>query len=297
MTGPKKKKNKRKERGSDSSSKSPAAKKHHSTRDDDVSDSSDLDSDSDSDEDVVGLIKALSTQLKEQKKLLKEAAKKQEHFEEKFDERMGGMEERLASIDIRTAEQGKAINVVQRDIAEVQQTQKKYAKEVESLKSTLVSAENAVRQLEDKSNALERYSRRNNLRLVGIPEQDGENPADLVQGVLKDDLGMESVGLESAHRVGKARTIDGKKTRHLIFKLTRFTDKIAILQKKREALNGKDYYITDDLTDSDMEKKRALRPVMEEARKKHQSVKFVKGQLFIDQRRYVPPCNEGNDSG
>lgn len=286
MGGNKKRKTKRKDRGSDSSSKSPATKKH---KDEDSEDTDQSDSDSDQDEDIVGMIKVLSDQMKDQKKLLKEAARKQDQFEQKFDARMGEVEAKLAAIDIRTAEQGKAINVVQLDIAQVQQAQKTYAKDLDMLKASLASSENAVRQLEDKSNALERYSRRNNLRLVGIPEHEGENPAVLVLGVLKDDLGMENVTLETAHRVGKSRIIGGNNTRHLIFKVAKFPDKVAILQKKREALNGKTYYITDDLTDIDMERKRALKPVMEEARKKHQSVKFVKGQLYIDRRRYVPP--------
>ena len=68
----------------------------------------------------------------------------------------------------------------------------------------------------------------------------------LVQGVLKDDFKMESVELERAHRVGKSTKIDGKNTRHLIFKLLRYEDKVHILKNKREVLKDKPHYIVDD---------------------------------------------------
>ena len=54
---------------------------------------------------------------------------------------------------------------------------------------------------------------------------------------------MDSVAIQTAHRTGKAIPTgrDMPPTRHIIFKLMNFEDKISILKVKREALKDKRY--------------------------------------------------------
>ena len=62
------------------------------------------------------------------------------------------------------------------------------------------------------------------LTMVGVPESEGENTKQLVQGVLRDDLKMDSVAIQTAHRTGKAIPAgkDMPPTRHIILKLMSF---------------------------------------------------------------------------
>lgn len=173
----------------------------------------------------------------------------------------------------------------------MQNAHKSCTAELVQLKKALGTAQSTVYTLQDKTNSLERYSRRNNMRLVGIEETTGEDPMALVKAVLCDDFEMESPQVERAHRVGKPRQIDGKKTRHIIFKLRHFDDKLNILRKKWEVLKDKPHYIVDDLTDADLEAKQRLKPVMDEARRQKKTVKFSKGDVYINGALYRPQPN------
>eukprot|EP00058_Branchiostoma_floridae_P027930 XP_002613421.1 hypothetical protein BRAFLDRAFT_93791 [Branchiostoma floridae] len=64
--------------------------------------------------------------------------------------------------------------------------------------------------LAEKCNVLERFSRRNNFRLVGVPVSSGENCINVVSEILKNDFNLESATIERAHRDGKGfRDSDG----------------------------------------------------------------------------------------
>ena len=52
-------------------------------------------------------------------------------------------------------------------------------------------------------NNLERYSRRNNIRLVGYPETLGENTHEIVDTIFTEKFDIEDVELERVHRYGK----------------------------------------------------------------------------------------------
>ena len=127
-----------------------------------------------------------------------------------------------------------------------------------------------------------------------MPESEGENTTQLVQGVLRDDLKMDSVTIQTAHRTGKAIPAgrDMPPTRHIIFKLMNFEDKISLLKGKREALKDKKCYITEDLTQADIEAKKSVKPVMDAANQKGKKVRFREGKLFIDGKMYRPPHSD-----
>ena len=71
---------------------------------------------------------------------------------------------------------------------------------------------------------------------------------------------MDSVTIQTAHRTGKAIPAgrDMPPTRHIIFRLMNFEDKISILKGKREAEKGR----------------------------------FRQGKLFIDGKMYRPPHSD-----
>jgi hypothetical protein len=102
-------------------------------------------------------------------------------------------------------------------------------------------------------NKVERFTRRNNIRIVGYPESDGEKVKAIVDDIFTSKFGMENVEIERAHRDGKV--INGR-PRHILIKLLRYSDKVNIFTTWRVSLKGESYRIADDLTKVDLEEKR-----------------------------------------
>ena len=59
--------------------------------------------------------------------------------------------------------------------------------------------------------------------------------------------------VERAHRDG--RKVDGR-PRHVLVKMLSYRDKVEIMKKTREVLKGENFFIIDDLTQSDLQEKR-----------------------------------------
>ncbi|XP_065675873.1 uncharacterized protein LOC136092081 [Hydra vulgaris] len=110
--------------------------------------------------------------------------------------------------------------------------------ETKNNKSEFTYVKKKLREMEDRS-------RRNNLRVDGIKEEDNETWCDSEAKVLKlfdEQLGLKSIKIERAHRT---RLRNNKKPRTIVLKLLDFKDKIAIL-KKSSTLKGKNIYINED---------------------------------------------------
>ena len=107
----------------------------------------------------------------------------------------------------------------------------------------------SIENLEEKADYLENQSRRNNLRVEGLPETPGETWAGTeaaLRSALVTDLGLplsdvEKIDIERAHRVGKptATTTTATahrrwKTRAVVVKFNKFKDRDSILKKARD---------------------------------------------------------------
>ena len=124
-------------------------------------------------------------------------------------------------------------------------------------------------------NRLERKQRERNLRLVGYEERSGENCRDIVSDIVYEQLGVEAY-IEVAHRTGKKKD----RPRHIIFTVSSVHDKFHILMAQRY-LRDKNYFITEDLTHKDLERKRMLRPQIEKAKAEGHRWRFVNGKLYV----------------
>lgn len=122
--------------------------------------------------------------------------------------------------------------------AELSKIVKKYEVKIAEL-------EDKLQDTNDKLDGLEQYSRRNNLRIYGIPENAGENTADLVISVCKQylniDIGIDEV--DCSHRLGKAE--NGPKP--IIIKFCRRSVKQLVYRNKKK-LKGSKIVIREDLT-------------------------------------------------
>lgn len=123
---------------------------------------------------------------------------------------------------------------------------------IENLNSKVCNAEVKINALEKENENLgkrldriEQYSRRNNLRIFGLPELNGENTDAVIIDFFRDKLFLTfpPSALDRSHRVGKT----GQNPRAIIVKFCRYRDRELVFQKKKQ-LRGTNYVITEDLT-------------------------------------------------
>ena len=79
--------------------------------------------------------------------------------------------------------------------------------ENQRLRSRIINLEKKVISLEENSNSLEQYGRRNNLEITGIPDDvDDQKLEEKVIEILdKIDVNVSSKDVEACHRIGKSK--------------------------------------------------------------------------------------------
>lgn len=164
--------------------------------------------------------------------------------------------------------------------------------EVQEMKTEITTVKNAsddhqkrITGLEDRLNEMERYHRRWNLRLYGLPEQEGEDVKQRVIDICKAVIQNPEEDIRSqvdvCHRIGRR---ENGKTRPVI---TRFTsrstkEKVWKCAKNSEFLKTKKFKFGEDLTTKDKETRTKLWPQIEEARKQGRKAFFVGAKAIID---------------
>ncbi|KAJ8030140.1 LINE-1 retrotransposable element ORF1 protein [Holothuria leucospilota] len=110
--------------------------------------------------------------------------------------------------------------------------------------------ESALEQKDEELNKLERMSRRNNFRIVGYPKLHQENVEDIVRDEIIPLFGdSNGIVVERCHRDG--RGFNGRPP-HILVRCLSYRMKVNIMKNRRTVLNGKDYFIVDDLTKMDL---------------------------------------------
>ena len=104
-------------------------------------------------------------------------------------------------------------------------------------------------EIEKECDGLEQYSRRNSLRITGIPESEGNTNTDkIVLDMCKDiGLSLTDSDIDRSHWVGKP---NGLKPRQIIVKFTSYRSRQQVY-KARSRLKASDYknvYINENLT-------------------------------------------------
>ena len=144
-------------------------------------------------------------------------------------------------IDISEKNQG-SIHDLQVNMDEAQKELKKLHEIVDSQKEQLDMLKRA-------NNDLEQYSRRNCVRIFGIPEHHGEDPDQLaINDVFKKHLKLDisPTDIERSHRVGKVDP-DPDKHRALIVKFCSYRVRKQVIASRRK-LKGTKISIQEDLT-------------------------------------------------
>lgn len=106
--------------------------------------------------------------------------------------------------------------------------------------------ENRVVSLEKECDRLEQYSRRNSIRIAGIPENDHEDPCErsmkIINDVIKPKAPITHMDIDRIHRVGK-KSKDGK-PRAMLIKFSTYRARKRVMDAK---VNLKDQLLSDDL--------------------------------------------------
>ena len=107
-----------------------------------------------------------------------------------------------------------------------------------------------INHLENKYNEIEQYSRRNCLRIYGMPETTGEVTDDLVINLARDKLEvtLSAADIDRSHRIG--RNLQDK-TRAVIVKFTNYRARSSVIKARRK-LKGSGTAICEDLTKSNL---------------------------------------------
>lgn len=121
--------------------------------------------------------------------------------------------------------------------------------EVARLSSGLQAVET---KLAERLDDMEQYQRRNNLRIFGIEEVQGEDTDQLVNTLCKDKLGivLHEISVCRSHRVGKppGPAADGRRRhRPIIVRFTSYRDRRRVFNSKK-LLKGSGITIKEDLT-------------------------------------------------
>lgn len=128
------------------------------------------------------------------------------------------------------SEQNKKLQEMQQKLTAIELQNGQLLKETESLRRD--------------NDMLQQYTRRNNLRIYGIPEKQNENTDAIVINLLKEklniDLGIDRI--ERSHRIGNLKT-----GRHIIVKFSSYRDRHRIFENRRK-LKGTGIVISEDLT-------------------------------------------------
>ena len=162
--------------------------------------------------------------------------------------------------------------------------------------------------LEDQMEYLENQSRRNNIRIIGVAEQENETwekSEELVKGLVKEKLGVtEELEIERAHRVGKKRghnetRPDGSSfgPRPIVAKFMSWKQREMVVTSARQK-RPKGISFFPDLSKRTLQRRADQIPLMIQARKEGKDAYFILDKLIIKEKppqryKYV---NVGNTS-
>ena len=164
-----------------------------------------------------------------------------------------------------------------------------------------------VKELEKQMLYMETYSRRENIKFIGIDEdfvtsqrdaasnshqQQGENTKEIVYNFMEKELKIKNsrdkIEFQRIHRLGKPNS---SKSRPIIARFLRFSDKELVMDHARKNLHGKKFSVFDDIPKPLYEERKKQFKKLKEAREKGHTAYFSKAhpdKLFINGKYFAP---------
>ena len=192
-----------------------------------------------------------------------------------FETKLESIERRVTINTTVTTELSRATEFNSNQIKDQQIVIDTLKKSLAELSQNNVDMCSSLTNLNAKISRSERHSRSFNVRLLGVPEQDGENW--LTEKLLLDRFNVGGSPIENAHRTGKA--VQGH-PRHVIARFYSRVTRMEVLRTARSKLTTTRIRIIDDLTQEDLREKNRVRPFMDELYKRQQRPSFRNGRLY-----------------
>lgn len=145
---------------------------------------------------------------------------------------------------------------------------------------TIVDLQQNLAKTESDHDDLEQYTRRTNIRIFGIPEDQEVSTDNQVLEFLKTELGIElnPNDISRSHRIGAQRTTNTK-PRPIIVRFTKHNTKVEILRQRRKLkVNRRPFAIYEDLTKS---RRLIIDHLHTNARDKIEKVWTIDGTIFF----------------
>ena len=170
---------------------------------------------------------------------------------------------------------------VEKKTTEIQKNVKEFARDtsdqIKSNTEKMKIMEENLEELKNKCNKLERFSRRNNIRIIGRKVGKGENCISTVDKILHEKFGLTHVKIERAHPDGPTKNSPDGTPQHILVKLNSYQDKVSIMKVARTKLKAENFYFTDDLTGADLQEKRKWRENVKQAYEQGVKCRFYNG--------------------
>lgn len=151
---------------------------------------------------------------------------------------VGPLLEEVRQLKKSLVEKDKTIDALQSQISDLMEKDKT----IDALKSQ-------VSDLVDKNDDLEQYTRRQSLRISGIPEEASEDCLSKTLNALNDSLHLDPPlapsDIDRIHRTGRPRT--DNKPRAVLIKFVSYRQRQRVTDNRKE-LDGSDIYVNEDLT-------------------------------------------------
>ena len=156
-------------------------------------------------------------------------------------------------------------------------------KELKEKNEQITKLQQRVSSLESENDSLEQYTRRNSLRVFGVPEEENEDTAQralsLINQTIKADPPIAIEDIDRVHRIGRRESAAERsganasapaapKPRPIIIKFATYRARHRVMSKRKN-LDGSKIYLNEDLT-------RARATILSKAR-------TMKRQGFIQQ--------------
>ena len=205
---------------------------------------------------------------------------------------------RLDTVVATVAELKTRLNICQGNTKEFKQSLEFSQKDIDELKlckTKLAEMEDDIEDIYDsidyymdKFEYLENQSRRNDIRIDGILEEENKSwdtTEEKVKQVLAEKLNLEeALHIERAHRVGRVASGPRRRPRTIVCKLRDLKQKEQILKVTRR-IKPVSLYVNEDLAKETLDKREEQRPKLEEAKRNGKITYFVLDKLIVKDRR------------
>ena len=139
-------------------------------------------------------------------------------------------------------------------------------------------------EVEKKLTDLEDRSRRNNLRIDGVAEENGETWDDCerkVKEIIMDKLELENdIIIERAHRTKKSKYGKKDQPRTIVCKLLSYKDKVKVLQNCKK-LKGSHIYINEDFCQATLQYRKELWKEVKRLREEEDKIAYLQYRSIV----------------